>query len=210
MNITPLPNLSEIFGLLNEYDKDALADLGNRFPGKVDLGHELGSADEAADAFAANGQFYLASALEGLNVVRKRVEPNLDYLRSRLKNVRTLRLVAGLVTAVSSADLLANLASHGSASIATGAVNLIASVCTVFAEHLESLTKSGRGDLSDTFDSLVRLTVQADSLKEQLKIDTHMRNYAPPVQERVNQAVKVSAEIRELELRVGTAKKRRS
>jgi len=96
-------------------------------------------------------------------VALSRIAPNELRLRRRLVLAKNFRLVSGSIAAVTGISVLAQVLAHytGLAAVLSAVVTTVATLCGLWASHLEMPLYGGSGSLPDMLEQLIDTRVRA-------------------------------------------------
>jgi hypothetical protein len=165
---------SAMAALLAEHDPAAFAALRERARQagveiRTDL--ELGAREAEAPREEAYNAARIELALEALRVALQRIEPNLDRLRDRLAQAKTIRLWGSLAALLLSSGIVAAvLGKNAPAALTAALLNFVAAAAVLVGQHRETALYDGRKNLADVFESLAGGTSRAETLIQQLRL----------------------------------------
>jgi hypothetical protein len=210
MSIPTIPTIAALVEFLSAHDSAGLSRLRSTYQGAeriLSKGTRLGAEESEANGKSRElDTAYIDTALTALDAVLSRVQPNLDYARARIGQANRLRLVGSLITAATGAGVLTSVLSGWPTFVsAAGAiVNLSASACTLVAAHIENPLHGDKQSISDLFESMIDTIAEAEPTRSALKIDLQLGRLSPEAAKRVERANVMAANLRTLELTLGT------
>jgi hypothetical protein len=186
--------------LLREYDPAVLSQLhadGEKAGIAFRDDFELGVRESAAPTSQTALQVRARLARAGLQVVRRRVGPNLDRLRSRLARARTIRLWGNLLAAALSAGVIgALLANENNLAKLSAVLEFLVVSSTLLADHLEAALYGGKRPNLDLFQELARDAADAEGLDLELQAVEEGALSASAAEKLIGRANAVAARLR--------------
>lgn len=165
------PDINEIVGLLNEYNREAIQQLKDKHPQfqallkpGITMGREAAAGQEEL-AFRAE------VATEGLMFVVRECEERMPKLRKRLSVLKHVQFISQLIIAFSGASIIAMIGKEAEwVNLAGASLALAGSLLTIFVQHRSNGMLSGSESLSGVYDKLVGYRIKAENALKELGI----------------------------------------
>ncbi|UFH55389.1 hypothetical protein [Spirosoma sp. KNUC1025] len=170
-------NLGNIITLLDRYDKQALIDVKNDFKSKLSE-HELdviitGSKKQGVQDIQIIEEptkwlLKLELAFKGLNIIKERIEPNVNHLNTRLKRAKKIKffnkILSGISSGTSIITLLVLVFGKADKAIIVGIINLVTTISVSFANYYETGVLGDNDLIVDSYKKLGELIGNVNSI----------------------------------------------
>jgi hypothetical protein len=194
--------LNALVEILSRNNPAQLEKLRQRYPEQEELltpGQMLGEL-EFDDLAVAE------LAISALDILKVRIEANLNRLRRQLSRAKDIRLVSNIINTFSSAGIIsAILGNNPTFAIITAFVTFISSVSLLISQHLESSFLGNENSPQKLFDNLVQVIPNAADLEFKLKVAMKTGVENEKLIDLAQQANALVASVRKIEAIIGNS-----
>lgn len=161
-------NLSAI---LEEYNPQSLRTFLDKYPLKRDV---LGGKELLGDVLPAAEPSYQAEmelVVASLAEVQQRIHPNFERLKNRYRKMKNLKSFVALISAFTSAGLLAAFVGNAGTLVIliTAILNFVSSLFLVVAGNLDAPSIDGKRNLAEVFEKLNAIYSESEKVQYKLQ-----------------------------------------
>lgn len=197
-----IPKINSLVNLLFKYEPGKLEQLKRLFPNQAQLltpGMTLGEKKEVEMSPL------LSLASESFEVLRKRADANLQYLRTRLSAAKKIRFILNVIAVLSSTTFLIALFQEKElVAKILGFVGVASNFLSLISERIESGFLLGEEkDPRRLYDNIIEILLNTEALEGKLKIGMATKIANKDLVNIVQEANVLSAKLLKIEALIG-------